>query len=68
MASYLEYLMGTVRKKIEIKYTTEMYGMGMCRIMFIENTKYDAEAMSYAIKYITESNSDHPAVKAVVNG
>lgn len=57
-----------LRKKIEIKYTTEMYGMGMCRIMFIENTKYDAEAMSYAIKYITESNSDHPAVKAVANG
>ncbi|MGI6184377.1 MAG: hypothetical protein ACOYIH_09765 [Candidatus Fimadaptatus sp.] len=57
-----------LRKKIEIKYTTEMYGMGMCRIMFIENTKYDAEAMSYAIKYITEGNSDHPAVKAVANG
>lgn len=52
-------------KKIEIKYTTEMYGMGMCRIMFIENTKYDAEAMSYAIKYITENNSDHPAVAPV---
>lgn len=52
-------------KKIEIKYTTEMYGMGMCRIMFIENTKYDAEAMSYAIKYITENNSDHPAIETV---
>lgn len=50
-------------KKIEIKYTTEMYGMGMCRIMFIENTKYDAEAMSYAIKYITENNSNHPAIE-----
>lgn len=51
-------------KKIEIKYTTEMYGMGMCRIMFIENAKYDAEAMSYAIKYITENNSDHPAIES----
>lgn len=50
-------------KNIELKYTTELYGMGMCRIMFIENTKYDAEAMSYAIKYITKNNSDHPAIE-----
>ena len=49
-------------KNIEIKYTAEKYCKGMCRIMFNENAQYDAEAMSYAIKYITEDNSDNPAI------